>query len=64
MIKIKITQRYINFVIISLENETAKNFNDNIFIDQMKDVVNKNIYISFYNEYLHDTVPAVIKRRK
>ncbi len=29
----------------------------------MKDVINKNVYISFYNEYVHDIDPEVIERK-
>ncbi len=36
---------------VLIENDTEKNFNDNIFSDKMKDVITKNVYISFYNEW-------------
>jgi hypothetical protein len=49
---------------VLLENDTETIFNDNIFSDKMKDVMTKNVYISFYNEYLYDTVPEVIERKK
>ena len=47
-----------------LENDTETIFDDDIFIDKMTDIINKNIYISFYNEYLHDNNPEVIERKK
>ena len=47
-----------------LGNDTETIFNDDIFIDKMTDIINKNIYISFYNEYLHDNNPEVIERKK
>ncbi len=45
-------------------DDTEIFFNDDIFIDKMTEIMNKNIYISFYNEYLHDTNPEVIERKK
>ena len=47
-----------------LGNDTETIFDDDIFIDKMTDIINKNIYISFYNEYLHDNNPEVIERKK
>ena len=47
-----------------LGNNTETIFDDDIFIDKMTDIINKNIYISFYNEYLHDNNPEVIERKK
>ena len=47
-----------------LKNDTETIFDDDIFIDKMTDIINKNIYISFYNEYLHDNNPEVIERKK
>ena len=45
-------------------DDTETIFDDDIFIDKMTDIINKNIYISFYNEYLHDNNPEVIERKK
>ena len=47
-----------------LGNDTETIFDDDIFIDKMTDIINKNIYISFYNEYLHDNNSEVIERKK
>jgi hypothetical protein len=55
---------YKNLLWFLLENGTETFFNDDIFIDKMTDIINKNIYISFYNEYLHDNNPEVIERKK
>ena len=47
-----------------LGNDTETIFDDDIFIDKMTDIINKNVYISFYNEYLNDNNPEVIERKK
>ena len=47
-----------------LENDTQTIFNDNIFSDKMKDVINRNVYISFYNEYLYEISDENISRKK
>ena len=55
---------YKSLLWILLENDTETILDDEIFIDKMTDIINKNIYVSFYNEYLHNNNPETIERKK
>ena len=47
-----------------LENITETIFSDDIFSDKLRDILFKHAYIYFYDEYLYDADPEVIKKEK